>query len=142
MDPKPVGLSPRSTVRGRPRTTSTRNDPCARCGRNIPRLAAHVARRQALLHLLLRRDPCQGNLSDTGMSITLGQHPTDVPEPFASLLREHLAARPNLRTGAGPDSPWLFPSTLAGRHLHPNHRDGPAPRSRREPPRRPQSRDR
>ncbi|MBB2988256.1 recombinase XerD [Terracoccus luteus] len=58
--------------------------------------------------------------SDTVMSITLGSHPTDVPEPFASLLREHLAARPNLRTGAGPHSPWLFPSTLAGRHLHPN----------------------
>ena len=36
MDPKPAGLSPRSTVRGRPRTTSTREDPCARCGRNIP----------------------------------------------------------------------------------------------------------
>jgi len=54
------------------------------------------------------------------MSIVLGRHPTDVPEPFASLLREHLAARPNLRTGAGPNSPWLFPSTLAGRHLHPN----------------------
>lgn len=58
--------------------------------------------------------------SDTGMSITLGAHPTDVPEPFASLIREHLTARPNLRTGAGTESPWMFPSTLAGRHLHPN----------------------
>lgn len=54
------------------------------------------------------------------MSITLGQRPTDVPEPFAQLLRDHMARRPNLRTGGGPDSPWLFPSTLAGRHLHPN----------------------
>lgn len=54
------------------------------------------------------------------MSIALGKHPTDVPEPFASLLREHLGARTNLRTGAGPDSPWLFPSTIAGRHMHPN----------------------
>ncbi|MFB9732648.1 recombinase XerD [Ornithinimicrobium kibberense] len=57
---------------------------------------------------------------DMGMSITLGAHATDVPEPFASLIRGHLAARPNLRTGAGSDSSWLFPSTLAGRHLHPN----------------------
>lgn len=60
------------------------------------------------------------DVGDSGMSITLGSHPTDVPEPFASLVREHLAARPNLRTGAGPDNLWLFPSTLAGRHLHPN----------------------
>ncbi|MDX6293885.1 MAG: hypothetical protein QOH50_2960 [Kribbellaceae bacterium] len=30
----------RSTVRGRPRTTSKRDDPCVRCGRNTPRLAA------------------------------------------------------------------------------------------------------
>jgi len=58
--------------------------------------------------------------SDSGMSITLGAHPTDVPEPFASLIREHLVSRPNLRTGAGANSPWMFPSTLAGRHLHPN----------------------
>ena len=55
-----------------------------------------------------------------GMSIKLGQRPTDVPEPFTQLLRTHIAERPNLRTGAGPDSRWLFPSTLAGRHLHPN----------------------
>lgn len=56
----------------------------------------------------------------SGMTITLGQRPTDVPEPFASLLRTHLAARPNLRTGAGSDSPWLFPGTVAGRHIDHN----------------------
>ena len=56
----------------------------------------------------------------SGMTISLGQRPTEVPEPFAQLLREHVASRPNLRTGAGPDSLWLFPSTLAGRHIHPN----------------------
>lgn len=56
----------------------------------------------------------------SGMTINLGHPPSDIPEPFASLVAEHLATRPNLRTGAGPESPWLFPSTLAGRHLHPN----------------------
>lgn len=58
--------------------------------------------------------------AEAGMSILLGTHPTDVPEPFASIIREHLASRPNLRTGAGATSPSMFPSTLAGRHLHPN----------------------
>lgn len=54
------------------------------------------------------------------MTVTLGQHPSDVPEPFASLFRQHIASRPNLRTGTGPDSPWLFPGVRAGTHLHPN----------------------
>ena len=57
---------------------------------------------------------------DAGMTIGLGRKPTDVPEPFAGILRAHLAARPNLRTSTGPDSPWLFPGYVAGRHLHPN----------------------
>jgi hypothetical protein len=35
------------------------------------------------------------------------------------MLRAHLANRPNLRTASGGRSPWLFPSTRAGRHLHP-----------------------
>jgi len=55
-----------------------------------------------------------------GMTITPGQRPTEVPEPFAQLLHDHIATRPNLRTGAGPNSPWLFPGRVAGRHLHPN----------------------
>lgn len=57
---------------------------------------------------------------EAGMTITIGERPTDVPEPFASAIRTHLAARPNLRTSAGPDSPWVFPGYAAGRHLHPN----------------------
>lgn len=52
--------------------------------------------------------------------LTLGRHPTPVPAPFAELLHQHLATRPNLNTGAGPDSPWLFPGTRAGTHLHPD----------------------
>ncbi|WP_371820735.1 hypothetical protein [Tsukamurella sp. PLM1] len=61
-------------------------------------------------------------VTDTGdsMTILLGKSPIDVPEPFSALVRTHVATRPNLRTGSGPESPWLFPSSLAGRHLHPN----------------------
>jgi len=55
-----------------------------------------------------------------GLSIILGTKPTDVPEPFAQLIRDHLAHRPNLRIGAGPQSPWIFPSNRAGQHVHPN----------------------
>ncbi len=54
------------------------------------------------------------------LTLQLGKQPVAVPGVFAELLRAHLASRPNLRTGAGPDSTWLFPSTRAGQHLHPN----------------------
>jgi len=49
--------------------------------------------------------------------ILLGKRATLVPEPFAGVLREHGAARPNMRTGNANNSPWLFPSSRAGRHL-------------------------
>jgi hypothetical protein len=45
---------------------------------------------------------------------------TPVPEPFAGMLRTHLAARPNMRTANSTGSPWLFPSTRAGGHLDPD----------------------
>ncbi|MBM9465929.1 hypothetical protein [Nakamurella leprariae] len=54
-----------------------------------------------------------------GLHISLGREPAPVPDLFAELLREHPEHRPNLRTGTGRDSPWLFPGTTAGQHLHP-----------------------
>lgn len=56
---------------------------------------------------------------DDGLHLKLGKHPAVVPKPFADLLRTHMAHRPNLRTGSGPDSPWLFPGSRAGRHIDP-----------------------
>lgn len=54
-----------------------------------------------------------------GLALQLGAPPSPVPEPFAALLREHIADRPNLRT-AGRESPWLFPGYRPGEHIHPN----------------------
>jgi len=61
------------------------------------------------------------NINDMGaITIALGTHPVPVPQPFAEILRQHLRNRPNLRTAAGAESPWLFPGTRSGQHLHPN----------------------
>lgn len=55
--------------------------------------------------------------------IVLGLDPIPVPEPFASMLNDHLAARPNLQAagGSGGASPWLFPGMSPGHHLTPQH---------------------
>ena len=68
----------------------------------------------------LRTDAVETNEANDNMRITFGAHPVPIPGPFAELLREHLARRPNLRTAAGTQSPWLFPGTRAGQPLHPN----------------------
>ena len=60
----------------------------------------------------------QVQIAPTELRILLGDEAALVPEPFAQLLREHLAARPNLRTANTNGSPWLFPGYRAGRHLH------------------------
>jgi hypothetical protein len=53
------------------------------------------------------------------MRISLGAEPVSVPEPFASMLKDHLHNRPNLRTAGGmAANPWLFPSRHPGKHLH------------------------
>lgn len=60
-------------------------------------------------------------LTPEGLRLSLGEaHPAPVPEPFASLLMEHMASRPNMRTGSSSGSEWLFPGYRPGQHLHPN----------------------
>ncbi|WP_231510982.1 hypothetical protein [Arthrobacter sp. UNC362MFTsu5.1] len=60
-------------------------------------------------------------LTSDGLRLSLGDgDPAPVPEPFASLLAEHLAARPNMRTGISSGSEWLFPGYRPGQHIHPN----------------------
>lgn len=50
--------------------------------------------------------------------ISLGAEPAPVPEPFASMLKNHLRNRPNLRTAGGmAPKPWLFPGHNPGKHL-------------------------
>ena len=60
-------------------------------------------------------------LTPDGLRLSLGEgDPAPVPEPFASLLTEHLASRPNMRTGSSSGSEWLFPGYRPGQHIHPN----------------------
>jgi hypothetical protein len=54
--------------------------------------------------------------ADGATRLKLGADWLDVPEPVATLLREHLRDRSNMTTAANPASPWLFPGQLAGEH--------------------------
>ena len=49
--------------------------------------------------------------------LNFGGPAVPLPEPFASLLKELLENRPNLRTNNHGESRWLFPSARAGQHL-------------------------
>lgn len=54
--------------------------------------------------------------ADGAARLKLGADWLDVPEPVASLLRQHLRNRGNMTTAANPASSWLFPGQLAGEH--------------------------
>ena len=54
--------------------------------------------------------------ADGATRLKLGADWLDVPEPVATLLRQHLRNRANMTTAANPASPWLFPGQLAGEH--------------------------
>jgi len=53
------------------------------------------------------------------LSIRLGDPPTPVPEPFASMLTGLAASRANMNTAANPACAWLFPGGRAGQPLTP-----------------------
>jgi hypothetical protein len=54
--------------------------------------------------------------ADGGTRLKLGADWLDVPEPVATLLRQHLRDRSNMTTAANPASPWLFPGQLASEY--------------------------
>jgi len=56
---------------------------------------------------------------EAGMFIRLGNPAAPVPAPFDQVIRDYLAARPNLTTATNPGSHWLFPGRRAGQPLHP-----------------------
>lgn len=59
-------------------------------------------------------------LQDDGqVSLRLGDPPTPVPEPFAAMLVDLTANRPNMNTATNPDSDWLFPGGRARQPLSP-----------------------
>jgi hypothetical protein len=54
-------------------------------------------------------------LTSDGLRLKLGQgDPAPVPEPFASLITEHLTSRPNLRTGSSSAANGCSPATGPG----------------------------
>jgi len=71
---------------------------------------------QPLTHVL--RLTVDDVLHDDGeVSIRLGEPPTPVPEPFASLLLRHADQRLNLTTATNPDARWLFPGRRGGQPM-------------------------
>jgi hypothetical protein len=54
---------------------------------------------------------------DGEVLVRLGDPPSPVPEPFASLLLAYLDQRPNTMTATNPDARWLFPGRRAGQPM-------------------------
>jgi hypothetical protein len=56
---------------------------------------------------------------DSQVYLRLGDPPAPVPEPFASVFTDYVAARSNLATATNRDSTLLFPGRRAGQPIHP-----------------------
>lgn len=58
-------------------------------------------------------------VTEHSVLLRLGDPPTPVPEPFATLLLDYVEHRTNMSTATNPDSYWLFPGQRAGEPLTP-----------------------
>ncbi|MGW4409694.1 hypothetical protein ACWEJ6_37090 [Nonomuraea sp. NPDC004702] len=56
---------------------------------------------------------------DGELHVRLGDPPTPVPEPFASLLLQLADERPHLNTATNPGARWLFPGRRADQPANP-----------------------
>jgi hypothetical protein len=87
---------------------------------------AHLTFRVAALILLLFGQPV-GKIAalkcsdlqalPDGLHLSLGTIPALVPAQIAPMFWGYLHHRPNQQTGNGA-SPWLFPGTMPGQHIH------------------------
>jgi hypothetical protein len=54
---------------------------------------------------------------DGEVTLRLGEPPTPVPAPFASMLLRHIDQRLNLTTATNAEARWLFPGRRAGQPM-------------------------
>lgn len=112
-----------------PRDPASQRERLATLRRLIdPETACHLRDRAAGILLTLFAQPITriaalplANLDLRGdeVLIALGDKgPIPVPEPFGQILREHAADRGPYNIEANRDSPWLFPGTAPGQHVH------------------------
>ena len=88
----------------------------------------HLQHRVAAMMLVLLGQPFTRiaalRLSDVevdsdDVNVRLGEGVVPLPPPFAAMVTELIARRPNLNTATNPTSPFLFPGRSANRHLLP-----------------------
>jgi len=80
------------------------------------RLRATYKRTAGVRHLFAALRMADTSCTADIAQVKLGADWLDVPEPVATLLRQHLSNRCNTATAASPASPWLFPGQLAAEH--------------------------
>ncbi|HEV2069147.1 MAG TPA: hypothetical protein VGR26_05090 [Acidimicrobiales bacterium] len=88
----------------------------------------HLEHRVAAMMLVLLDQPFNRiaalaltdvEVGDGGVNVRLAHGAVPIPPPFAAMVTELVARRPNLNTAANPTSPFLFPGRKADKHLRP-----------------------